>query len=136
MQDSSSQANYESLPKNDRKKFFSMFNDQLIYNAVHNPEIHLQEFYDSVWEMFKEEKKSSRKAPKKQKIIESTPEIEDTYDDSDPFHVFVKTQIKLRKDEFKGKSSIDRNKILAHEWNKLTEAEKQQVIKSNGHFSK
>lgn len=126
---------YYSLQEKDQKIFFNILNTNLIHDASNNPQKRLQDLYNSVWEIFQEEKKkSSRKKSNKDQI--STPKKEESDDNLDPFQIYVKLQSKQRKDEFKNVSEINKQKIFAHEWHALTEAEKQRVIDENGRFRK
>lgn len=131
----SSEKDYHSLQPKDQKKFFNILNRQLIQDVGRKPQVHLQDFYNSVWDTFQEEKKKpSRKKSQNDENIKPKREI--YVDPMDPFQIYVRSQSKLRKDEFKHVSEETKQKIFAHEWFTLSEVEKQRIVDENGRFNK
>ncbi|OHT14616.1 hypothetical protein TRFO_42939 [Tritrichomonas foetus] len=107
----------------------------------YDPYTPIDEFYEAVLSDYKnqnQEEKQKHSATKthdepkkasKTNKKKNAPEL-------DPFQLYVKTQLKLRKEEFKNTSVKNRNRAFAHEWNIMSNEEKQKIIEQSGHFRK
>ena len=128
---------YESFQPKVKKQFHFILNKELTNDILSYPNMHIDIFYDTIWDKFHEDQQNKRHinspkgVPNKDKVKKDKNEANLT-----PFQIYVKTQSKLRKDEFKNTPKNVKNKVFAHEWHKLTEDEKQRVINENGKFSK
>lgn len=130
------QNNYDSLQPKDKIIFQNLLSSQLINDVVSKPFFSVEDFYNSAWENFHEEKKGKRSRKKLENKENKTTVKKDHNDKLEPFQIYVKTQSKLRKEEFKNVSAKQKQKILSHEWFKISEVDKQRIIDENGRFAK
>lgn len=127
-----------SLQPKEQKEFMKFLSQKLAMEVIHRPETSASEFFNSVIETFPKKVKRGPRIPKTEEQTEnarSHKRKDGKQEHLTDFQIFKNAQLELRADEFKGLSPKTKNQMLTHEWYALTDDQKQEVLKNNGHLS-